>query len=140
MAPIIAAIASMFAKEGLDLLAGAVKGGGKKAVEMIEKKTGIDIKDVASPATDTQITPKQLTALREYEAAQVIDLAKIVASADKGKAGGIIMTAIAPEIPELILFGMGMLMILGFAIFSTIKIDTLASAWLAAFAMYVKGK
>lgn len=77
MAPILAAIASIFVDQGLGLLAGAVKGGGEKAVEFIEKKTGIDIKDVADPNTATQITPENIEALKSLESTERTDLARM---------------------------------------------------------------
>jgi hypothetical protein len=141
MAPLVGLIASMFAKEGMNLLAGAVKGGGEKAVEFIEQKTGIDIKDVADPNTETQLTPEHIEKLKALESSSTLDLARIVAGASADKAGGIILAAIAPEVPEMILFGMGLLLVLGFAVGG--KVDAainIASTWLGAFAMYVKGK
>lgn len=141
MAPIIAAIASMFAKEGMSLLAGAVKGGGEKAVTLIKAKTGIDIKDIADPNTETQLLPEHVEKLKAFEVSKVLDLAKIVAGADKDKAGGIILSAIAPEVPEMVLFGLGVLLVFGFVLFKQYEVaGNLASGWLGAFAMYVKGK
>ncbi len=141
MIPVVAAIASIFAQEGLSLLAGAVRGGKEKVIEKIEKKTGIDLKDVADPNTETVFSPQQRIDLERFQSDEILDLAKIVASADADKATGIVMAAVAPEIPEIVLFGMGLLLILGFALAK--QYDTagnLASAWLGAFAMYVKGK
>ena len=77
MAPILAAIASMFAKEGLGLLAGAIAGGKEKAVEFISEKTGIDIKDVADPKTDTHLTTEHIEALKTLESTDRIELAKL---------------------------------------------------------------
>lgn len=77
LAPILAAITSLFAKEGMSLLAGAVKGGGEKAVKFIEEKTGIDIKDIADPNTETQLSPEQVTVLKTLESTERIELAKM---------------------------------------------------------------
>lgn len=141
MLPLIPLIASMFAKEGLNLLSGVIKGGGDKAIELIVEKTGIDIKDIADPNTDTVLEPEQIIALKQFEAEEVVSLANVVAKADKGKATGIIMAAVAPEIPEILLFAMGVVMVLGFALAKQFDIaSNLASAWIGAFAMYVKGK
>lgn len=131
----------MLAKEGLSLLAGVISGGGKKAVEMITEKTGIDVADIADPKTETEITPEQLEVLRKFEVEEVVSLAEIVSKADPSKAPGIIMAAIAPEVPELILFGMGVALVLGFLVGGQHDIAAqLGSAWIGAFAMYVKGK
>ncbi len=51
------------------------------------------------------------------------------------------MAAIAPEIPEMILFGMAAGVVIGFVIAEQYKdAITLAGMWFGAFAMYVKGK
>ncbi len=141
MGPILTAIAGVFAQEGLGLLAGAVKGGGDKAVDYIQSKTGIDVKDIADPATETAMTPEQRSTLKQLEVDKVVRLAGIVAGADKGKTGGIVIMAIASEIPELLLFAMGLAIIGGLAAFG--KNDDamqLAGIWFGAMAMYVKGK
>lgn len=139
-------IATMLAKAGLDLLAGTIKAGGEKAVQLIEEKTGIDIKDIANPETESTLTPDHIVKLKQFETSEVINLAKIVAFADADKASGIIVAAIAPDIPELILFGLAVTLISIFAIAEITVLKTLdissnlASLWLGAFAMYVKGK
>ena len=143
---IVESIVAMLTKEGLGLLAGAVKGGGEKIVEKIEKKTGIDIKDVADPATETVLTPEHVEKLKEFETSKVLDLAKIVAGADQGKWYGIVLAGIADEIPELILFGVSGVAVVAITAIELYMTKTIkASAgfigtWLGGFAMYVKGK
>jgi len=142
MDPIIAPmLISMLAKEGLNLLSGVIKGGGKKAAELITKETGIDIVDIADPSTETVLTPEQKVTLQEYEFKEVTTLAEIVASADANKAPGIVVAAIASELPEMFLFLLGLFLVGAFAIWGEgATAGNLASAWLGAFAMYVKGK
>lgn len=70
-APLIAAalsvIAPALAKQGLDLLSsifrGATTKGAQEVAELIEKKTGIDINDVA----DNKVTEQQWGQLKEFE-------------------------------------------------------------------------
>lgn len=139
-------ISSLLLNEGMNLLSNTVKAGGEKAVDFIEKKTGVDIKDAADPATETKLLPEHVEKLKALEKSKVLDLAKIIAGADKGKAGGILLASIASEVPEMILFGMGLVMILGFAVAEILKTGEIAvatnlgSAWMGSFAMYVKGK
>ncbi len=141
MDPIFTPIVAMLAKEGLGLLAGAVAGGKEKTVKLIEKKTGIDIKDIANPETDTILTSDQITTLRRLETESAIDLASLVAGSDKEKGWSIIVAAIAPEIPEMVLFGMGLAAIIGLLVAKRFQdAMTLAGTWFGAIAMYVKGK
>ena len=141
MDPITGTIVTMLAKEGFNIISGLIKGGGKEAVKVIERKTGIDLKDIVDPNTKTILSPEQKVTLAKVESDDMMELVEIVANADVDKAPGIIVAAIAPEIPELVLFGMGLVLVFGFAL--TDKPDVaaqLGSAWLGAFAMYVKGK
>lgn len=60
--PLIKAIAGKFMDEGLSLASSAITGGGKRAKEFIEEKTGIKLDDPVS------LTSHEISQIRELEA------------------------------------------------------------------------
>lgn len=68
MAPFLAPLVGVLAKEGISFVSDAIKGGGDKAREFVEEKTGLDLEREAEKAATTgTLDQKTLTKLKEIE-------------------------------------------------------------------------
>jgi preprotein translocase subunit SecF len=71
---LLAPLVGMLAKEGLGLVASAIKGGGQKAAEFIEEKTGIPMSEQTA---ESGLSPEQIESLRQFQAEHALRLREL---------------------------------------------------------------
>jgi len=71
----IAAITSMLADKGLNVVKNAIEGGADKAIDYVSKKTGIDLS--SEDVKKNGLTNEQIVKLQELESSDKIELEKL---------------------------------------------------------------